>query len=121
MPKVLKCVQSRIGYNEGGGSHINVDKGAKLIFHKVSPVPYSIKKKKKTELEQLVSKNIFQPVGYSEWPSPIVLVKKSDGLIRICGDYTLSINKVAKHDKYPVPKTEDLLATLNGGKRFSTT
>ena len=27
-------------------------------------------------------------------------------------------NKVAKRDKYPVPKTEDLLATFNGGKRF---
>lgn len=45
-------------------------------------------------------------------------VKTSHGSIRICGDYKVLINKVAKHDKYPVPKTEDLLTTLNGRKRF---
>ena len=37
-------------------------------------------------------------------------------MIRICGDYKTLINKVAKHDKCPAPKTEDLLNTLNGGK-----
>ena len=31
----------------------------------------------------------------------------------------VSVNKVSKRGKYPVPKTEDLLATLNGKKRFS--
>ena len=84
-----------------------------------SHIEYYVKEKIETELESLVSENIFQPVEYSEWASPIVLVKNSDGSIIICGDYKVSINKVAKHGKYPVPKTEDLLTTLNGGKRFS--
>ena len=100
-------------------ARINVDKVAEPIFHKARSVPYSTEEKVETELKRLVSKNIFQPVEYSEWASAIVSVKKSDESIRICGDYKVSVNKVAKHDKYPVPKTEDLLVTLNGAKRFS--
>ena len=68
---------------------------------------------------QLFKRQSQYHVLLSEWASPILPVKKSYGSIRICGDYRVSINKVAKRDKYPVPKTEDLLATLNGGKRFS--
>ena len=68
---------------------------------------------------QLFKRQSQYHILLSEWASPILPVKKSYGSIRICGDYRVSINKVAKRDKYPVPKTEDLLATLNGGKRFS--
>ena len=38
---------------------------------------------------------------------------------RICGDYSLTANRATEYEDYPVPKTEDLLATLNGGKKFS--
>ena len=44
---------------------------------------------------------------------------KPDGLIRICGDYRLTINKAAKVDSYPIPRVEDLFASLAGGKTFS--
>ena len=46
-------------------------------------------------------------------------VPKDDGTVRICGDYKLTVNRAAEWDSYPVPKTEDLIATLNGGKEFS--
>ena len=66
-------------------ARVNFDKGAKPIFHKERPVPFSIKEKTETELERLLS-DIFQSVEFSEWASPIVPVKKSDGSIRICRD-----------------------------------
>ena len=44
---------------------------------------------------------------------------KPDGSIRICGDYKLTINRAAKPDVYPLPRVEDLLATLAGGKSCS--
>ena len=37
----------------------------------------------------------------------------------ICGDYKCTINQVSKLDNYPIPKTEDLLATLGGGNKFT--
>ena len=38
--------------------------------------------------------------------------------MRICGDYKQTINQASLCDKYPVPKTEDIFATLNGGEKF---
>ena len=44
---------------------------------------------------------------------------KPDGSIRICGDYKVTLNRVAKTDTYPLPKIEDLFTSLSGGKFFS--
>ena len=44
---------------------------------------------------------------------------KQDGSVRICGDYKGTVNQVLKLDNYPIPKTEDLLATLGGGNKFT--
>ena len=44
---------------------------------------------------------------------------KPNNTIRICGDYKCTVNQVSKLDNYPIPKTEDLLATLGGGEKFS--
>ena len=39
--------------------------------------------------------------------------------VRICGDYKTTINRYSKQDHYPLPKADDLFATLSGGKKFS--
>ena len=71
------------------------------------------------ELERLEREGIISPVEFSEWAAPIVPVAKSNGTVRICGDYKLTVNQVSKLDNYPIPKTEDLLATLGGGEKFT--
>lgn len=48
-----------------------------------------------------------------------VPVAKPNGNVRICGDYKLTVNQVSKLDNYPIPKTEDLLATLGGGEKLT--
>ena len=44
---------------------------------------------------------------------------KSDGSVRICGDFKVTLNSVSKLDHHPIPRIEDLFATLGGGKLFS--
>ena len=44
---------------------------------------------------------------------------KEDARIRICGDYRVTINHLSKLGSYPIPKADDLFATLAGGKSFS--
>ena len=44
---------------------------------------------------------------------------KPDGSIRICGDYKQTINRASDCDKYPIPRTEDLFASLGGGESFT--
>ena len=44
--------------------------------------------------------------------SYIVTVLKKDGTVRICGDYKLTVNQASKADSYPLPKIDDLFASL---------
>ena len=51
--------------------------------------------------------------------SPIVPVPKSDGAIRICGDYKVTINPSLQVDKYHLPRPNELFTCLTGGKVFT--
>ena len=44
---------------------------------------------------------------------------KGDGRIHLCGDYRVTINPFLEVNKYPLPKPNELFASLAGGKRFS--
>ena len=71
------------------------------------------------ELDRLVKDGVIEAVQFSDWAAPIVPVVKKDGSVRICGDYKVTVNQVAKTDTYPLPRIEDLFASLAGGTSFS--
>ena len=50
------------------------------------------------------------------WATPVVVVPKKNGRVRLCGDYKVIINPVIDVDQYPLLPSEDLFATLAGGK-----
>ena len=58
-------------------------------------------------------------MSYADWAAPIVPIQKTNGTIRICGDFKVTVNKVCQPDKYPLPRIEDLYAKLSGGTVFS--
>ena len=47
----------------------------------------------------------------SEWCSPMVIVKKKDGALRICVDYQ-RLNSILQVDTYPIPRIDDVLDWL---------
>ena len=48
-----------------------------------------------------------------------MIVPKSNGKIRVCGDFKVTINQCAETKSYPLPTTEDIFAHLAGGRVFS--
>ena len=46
-------------------------------------------------------------------------VIKKDSSVRICGDYCLTVNCAAKPNTYPLPRVDDIFASLSGDKTFS--
>ena len=48
----------------------------------------------------------------------MLLVKKSDGGLRMCVDYR-ALNKQTVRDRFPLPHIEDLLNRLAGARTFS--
>lgn len=55
----------------------------------------------------------------SEWASPLVLVWKPSGELRICTDFRW-LNQRTEKDAYPLPHQTDALASLGGNCYFST-
>ena len=80
---------------------------------------YALNERIKKELERLVKDSIYEPIQYSKWAAPIVSVLKDESTVRVCGENKQTINQASLCDKYPVPQTEDLFATLNSGEAFS--
>jgi hypothetical protein len=68
------------------------------------------------EVNKMLKRDVIVPSN-SPWSSPIVLVKKKDGMARFCVDYCL-LNDVTTKDAYPLPNIEDTFDALSGASYF---
>ena len=73
------------------------------------------------KLRKSIKEDLLEPAppGGSKWASPIVVLKKKDGDLRICGDYKIGVNHKVCADSYPIPNVEVALHKLAGMKVFS--
>ena len=102
---------------KGYKAKIEVNPEATPLFCKARTLSYSMRDKVEEELNQLVTD---KAVDYSDWAAPIVAVVKSDQKsVHVCGDFRMTVNPVSKPNRYPIPKVEDLFATLERGKSFT--
>lgn len=83
------------------------------------PVPYALREAVEKQLLKLESEGVLTPVNYSEWAAPIVCILKTDNIVRIFGDYKVTINPWMEVDQNPLPKTQDLFTKLAGGETFT--
>ena len=64
-------------------------------------LPYAHREWVKKEIEAMLLDGVIEP-SMSDWDSPIVLVAKKDGGIRLCVDYH-KLNAVTQGDAYHMP------------------
>ena len=98
---------------------LQVREDAKPRFCKARSVPFATKEAIEAELDRLESCGILEKVDYSLWAAPIVAVPKKDRNIRICCDYKVTVNQSLEVDQYPLPKPDELFASLAGGQKFT--
>ena len=108
-----------MGLVQGTTEKRHVDPAAQPKFFKGRPVPYTLGDKVDKELDHLVKEGVIQPVAHSDWAAPVVPVVKCDGSVRLCGDYKITVNKLAKFNGYPLPHVDDLFASLSGGSTYT--
>ncbi|EYC39420.1 hypothetical protein Y032_0656g1207 [Ancylostoma ceylanicum] len=96
-----------------------IDTGDTLpIRQRTRPVPLGTRQEFKEILNGLLDRGIIRESN-SPWASPVVLVKKKDGSLRVCVDYR-ELNKHTKQDAYPLPAIDVMLQSLQGKKVFTT-
>ncbi|KAF8562854.1 hypothetical protein P879_11747 [Paragonimus westermani] len=61
-------------------------------------------------LEKLIIRPPVPP-----WPSPIVLVRKKAGALRLCVDYR-ELNEITAKDSFPIPRIDATLDVLHGAQ-----
>lgn len=93
--------------------------GKTPIFHAAYDVPFKLKEKVESEIKKLCFENVLEPIKYSQWASPIVIVPKSNGSIRICLDGKVTLNKCIQTEHYPLPVIDDIFPSLSNCKFFS--
>ena len=111
--------KDELGTIRGIKAKIQIQADAQPRYYRPRVVPYALRGKVAFALERLEEEGIIEPVQHSNWAAPIVPVVKRDGSIRACGDYKLTVNQVAKRDTFPLPRIQDIFASLEGGKTFS--
>ena len=79
-----------------------------------------MREKVEEELYRLVAEDTLEPVEYSDWAAPVVAVVKGDRKsVRIGGDFRVTVNPVSQLHCYPIPKIENIFATLERGRIFT--
>ena len=81
-------------------------------------LPQAYRSMVKEELDEMLKSGIIEQ-SKSEWSSPIVLVPKKDGRLRMCVDYH-RLNTVSRLDDYPMPRIDELIDQLGKEKFIST-
>ncbi|KAG1933867.1 interleukin-1 receptor accessory protein-like 1-A [Pimephales promelas] len=91
------------------------DRPFRLPYRRLSPAHYH---KLREMLDEMEQKEIIRKSS-SEFASPLVLVWKKNGDLRLCTDFRW-LNARTVKDAHPLPHQADVLAALGGNGMFST-
>lgn len=119
MTKFPKLFSNRLGCLNKFKVKLTLKPDSHPIFFRPRPVPFALKAKIEQEIGRLVKEGVLQPIDKSDFASPTVPVLKHNGDIRLCADFSVTLNKLLQIEKYPLPRTEELFAKLHGGQQFS--
>ena len=84
-------------------------KGATPVKQKPYRVPYSQRDQVQQELRTMLESGIIRE-SVSPWASPMVIVSKKDGSLRLCVDY----------DAYPMPRVEEVFDSIGSASYITT-
>ena len=108
-----------IGKLKGVEVKLHIDTKVPPVAQKARRIPFHLRKKVEHELKILEEQHIIERVdGPTPWVSPLVLIPKKSGEVRICVDMRRA-NKAITRERYPTPTIDDLIHTLNGATVFS--
>ncbi|XP_062578034.1 uncharacterized protein K02A2.6-like [Saccostrea cucullata] len=98
---------------------LHIDKNVKPVAQSMYRIPYSLRDKVGEQLDELESQDIIERVNDpTPWVSPVIIVPKPNGDIRLCVDMRQA-NAAIIRERHPIPTVDDILYMVNGSQVFS--
>ena len=108
-----------LGTVKGVTAKLHLRENATPVFQRARPVPFVLRSAVEDELKRMESEGVLKPVEVSDWATPIVCVPKTDGSVRICGDYKGTVNPAIQTEQFPIPTLEEIRGRVSSWKKFT--
>ncbi len=72
----------------------------------------------KHDIDKLLVAGFIKPIEEATWLSPIVIMPKKNGKLRICVDFR-KLNVTIKKDPYPLHFTNEIINTITGHEVYT--
>ncbi|XP_062538974.1 uncharacterized protein K02A2.6-like [Armigeres subalbatus] len=110
---------TQLGFCNKTPVHLMLKNDPKPVFRPKRPVAYSMESAVEEELLRLERLGIVKQVEFSDWAAPIVVVRKPNGTVRICADFSTGLNSALESNCYPLPLPEDIFSKMSNCRYFS--
>ena len=98
---------------------LNIDSTVQPVVQNARPTPLHYSAKVEAKLKQLEDQDIIEQVtGAKSWVSPLVIVDKPNGSIRLCVNMCKP-NEALRPTHHLYPTSEEILQDQNGSNLFS--
>ncbi|XP_054276450.1 uncharacterized protein K02A2.6-like [Macrosteles quadrilineatus] len=116
--KYSEIFEERIGCVPNVEVKLQLRDNEKPVFTREHDVPFALRERVEKELTTLESQGIITPVASSDWGSPLVVIPKPDGGVRLCVDYKCGVNSKLVSSNHPIRRIDDVLHSLRGSRYF---
>ena len=117
----MELEEQEIGLLKGYKASIHLKENYHPRYIQARQLPIYILPIVVSKLKKMIQEGILEKVthGASDCVSPIVLIKKTDGDIRICCDYKIGVNYQICSDPFPLLSIETTSHKLANMKHFA--
>ena len=118
MDQYPECFQG-LGKLKDFQAKIYVDPEVRPVAQNPRRIPFSLRSKVQAKVEELLELDVIEKVdGPTPWVSPVCIVPKSDGDIRLCVDMRRA-NEAVVRERHPIPTVDEVLQNMNESAVFS--
>ncbi|XP_069356350.1 uncharacterized protein [Maniola hyperantus] len=78
-----ELIDGGLGRYTGGRATLHVREGAVPVFCRARPLAYALRERVDAELDAMLRAGVIEPVDTSDWATPLVIVNKPNGAIRV--------------------------------------
>ncbi|XP_018348209.1 PREDICTED: uncharacterized protein K02A2.6-like [Trachymyrmex septentrionalis] len=111
--KYSNLTNKKLGKVTGMKGSLTLKPNAKKVFLKARPMPFKLIPRVDKEIENLINEGILVKVETSEFATPVVPVLKADDTVRLCGDYSVTVNPQLQITEHPLPTIDELVSEMS--------